>query len=140
VEMFEVVSGMPAPDDLIRLDRALYTAAMSYPLAIDLTKDGDKKTPGTFFEILIGHIFAARYGANPIRTITIPTLDIETSIPTDYIFELNNHRRLHVPIKISTRERVVQVWAHQKLLDGMHGVNRFIGILVWGIMPLTYRD
>jgi hypothetical protein len=30
VEMFEVVSGMPAPDDLIRLDRALYTAAMSY--------------------------------------------------------------------------------------------------------------
>jgi hypothetical protein len=112
------------------LERCLYTAAMSYPLANDLEKDGDKKSPGTFFEMLIGHIVAARFGLNPIRQIMIPTLDEKVTIPTDFIFELGQNRRVHLPIKISTRERVVQVWAHQAMLDGMHGDGRFKGIMV----------
>jgi len=35
-----------------------------------------------------------------------------------------------VPVKLSTRERVIQVFAHQRVLDGVHGFNRFKGILV----------
>lgn len=120
----------PGKKDQATLDRCLYTAAMSFPLARDLEADGDQKSPGTFFEILVGHIFASRYKVNPTRQITIPTLDTEVKIPTDFIFEIGNGRRIHLPIKISTRERVIQVWAHQAMLDGMHGKGRFKGILV----------
>ena len=52
-------------------------------------------------------------------------------IPTDFVFDLGSGKnRVHLPIKLSTRERVVQVWAHQRALDGMHGTARFKGILV----------
>jgi hypothetical protein len=68
---------------------------------------------------------------NPERQIRVPTLDLDITIPTDYVFDLGpGKNRVHLPIKISTRERVVQVWAHQRVLDGMHGVARFKGILV----------
>lgn len=33
-------------------------------------------------------------------------------------------------MKTSTRERVVQVFAHQRVLDGVHGFGTFKGILV----------
>lgn len=126
--LFAIVDGTAS--SMNNLDWALYTVAMSYPLAADLTKDGDKKSPGTFFEHLVGHIFAVKFQTNPTRRVIVPTLGKEVSIPTDYVFELANDRRIHLPIKISTRERVVQVWAHQKLLDGMHGHGRFRGLLV----------
>lgn len=129
-QLFEAIFKTTPPFDAAVLDRCLYTAAMSFPVARDLFMEGDKKSPGTFFECLIGHIVAARYGVNPKRQILVPTLDEEVMIPTDFIYELGQNRRIHLPIKISTRERVVQVWAHQKLLDGMHGANRFKGVLV----------
>src|SRR5207245_243093 len=37
-----------------RITRIIYSAAASFFCYIDLTKDGDQKTPGTFFEYLIG--------------------------------------------------------------------------------------
>jgi hypothetical protein len=30
-------------------------------------------------------------------------------------------------VKTSTRERVIQVWAHQRVLDGVYGTGRFLG-------------
>ena len=112
------------------LDKALYTAGMSYAIAADITKDGDKKSPGTFFEIFVGHLVASVYKTIPDRSVNVPTLGATVSIPTDYVFALPNHRRLHLPVKMSTRERVIQVWAHQKMLDGMLGVGTFKGMLV----------
>jgi hypothetical protein len=129
-ELFATIFNTAPPYDAAKLDMYLYTAGMSFPVARDLVMDGDKKSPGTFFECLIGHIVAARYGINPKKQILIPTLDEQVMIPTDFIFELGQNRRIHLPIKLSTRERVVQVWAHQKLLDGMHGANRFKGVLI----------
>jgi hypothetical protein len=38
--------------------------------------------------------------------------------------------RIHLPVKTSTRERVIQAWAHQRVLDGVYGVGRFKGVLV----------
>ena len=56
---------------------------------------------------------------------------MKAKLPTDYIFDLGDRKpKFHVPIKTSTRERVVQVWAHQKVLDGIYGMGRFLGILV----------
>lgn len=110
---------------------SVYSCAIAYCCAIDILKVGDKKTPGTFFEIFIGHIVARSLGVNPETTITVPTLDVQVTLPTDYVFDLGpDKNRVHLPIKTSTRERVVQVWAHQRVLDGMHGVARFKGVLV----------
>ncbi len=113
------------------LTRIVYTAAISYCCAADILKQSDQKTPGTFFEVLIGHIVAVALEVNPEQQIRVPTLDMDITIPTDYVFNLGALKnRVHLPIKISTRERVVQVWAHQRVLDGMHGVARFKGVLV----------
>lgn len=113
------------------LQRYLYTIAISYPVARDLVATDDKKSPATVFEMLIGHIVANKLGVNPTRSIAIPSLDIENTLPTDFIFDLGaGSAKIHVPVKISTRERVVQAWAHQRVLEGMHGAGRFLGIMV----------
>lgn len=119
------------PTDPLELHAALYTAAISYPAVADVTKDGDQKTPGTYFENLVGHLVAATFGVRPTKTVIAPTLDLEVRLPTDFVFDLGQGKsRIHLPVKASTRERVIQVWAHQRVLDGMHGVNRFRGLLV----------
>src|SRR5262249_29597810 len=110
--------------------RTLYTLAMSFCAANDVIKGGDKKTPATYFEILIGHIFAAHLGVNPKSSIEVLNKDMKGSLPTDFIFDLGAKKtKFHVPIKTSTRERVIQVWAHQRVLDGIYGVGRYKGIL-----------
>lgn len=119
------------PDDALDLHSALYTAAIALPAVTDITKDNDKKSPGTYFECMVGHLVASEYRVTPGRSVTAPTLDLQINVPTDFVFDLGPGRsRIHLPVKASTRERVIQVWAHQRLLDGMHGVNRFRGLLV----------
>lgn len=55
-------------------------------------------------------------------------LDKEMSLPTDFIFNLGEEKpKFHVPVKTSTRERIIQVWAHQRVLDGVYGTGRFLG-------------
>lgn len=126
----KVING-EKPADPVELHQALYTAAISYPAGTDVSKDGDKKSPGTFLENLVGHLVASTFGVSPTKSVVAPTLDIEVSLPTDFVFDLGPTKsRIHLPVKASTRERVIQVWAHQRVLDGMHGVNRFRGLLV----------
>jgi hypothetical protein len=113
------------------LERVLYTLGVSYCCVADVMKRQDRKTPGTFFEALVGHVVACAYGVNPAREVPVLNLDMQTSLPTDFVFDLGRDKsRLHLPVKTSTRERVIQVWAHQRVLDGVYGVNRFRGILV----------
>ena len=114
-----------------QLQRHLYTMAVSYPVSRDIVATDDKKTPATVFEMLIGNIVANKLGINPTRSIKIPSLDIENTLPTDFIFDLGHGGvKMHMPVKISTRERVVQAWAHQRVLEGMHGAGRFLGVMV----------
>ena len=47
----------------------------------------------------------------------------------DFLFDLGA-RKVHVPVKMSTRERVVQAWAHQRLLDSAYGKGEYTGIMV----------
>jgi hypothetical protein len=57
--------------------------------------------------------------------------DERSTLPTDFIFDLGPRKlKFHVPVKISTRERVIQVWAHQRMLNGVYGEGRFKGVLV----------
>ena len=112
------------------ITKVIYSCAISYCCSADLLKSSDQKTPGTYFEMLIGHLVSRMLGVNPERQITVPTLDEKITLPTDFVFDLGpDKNRVHLPIKTSTRERVVQVWAHQRVLDGMHGVARFKGVL-----------
>ncbi len=117
--------------DLETRSRVLYSAAISYCGATDLLKTDDKKTPGKFFEAFVGHLVATTFGHNPTTSIPILNLDLKTNLPTDYVFDLGAGKtKIHLPIKTSTRERVIQVWAHQRVLDGVYGVDRFKGLLV----------
>ncbi|WP_436076430.1 hypothetical protein [Microbacterium maritypicum] len=131
IEALERVLRGDYPEDPADLHQALYTAAISYPAARDVTTTGDRKSPGTFLELLVAHLVATTFGVRPGRQISVPTLDIQLTLPTDFVFDLGPEKsRIHLPVKASTRERVIQVWAHQRVLDGMHGVNRFRGLLV----------
>jgi len=117
-----------SPDDITS---ACYSAAIGFSCLVDLEKDGDQKTPGTFFEYLICHLVARRLGVDPKTRIEVLNLDKPTSLPTDWIFDLGvDQPKVHLPVKTSTRERVIQVWAHQRVLDGVYGAGRFLGTLV----------
>jgi hypothetical protein len=125
--------------DVLQTTRIVYSVAVAFFCFVDLTKEGDQKTPGTFFEYLIGHLFAWRLGINPTTRLPVLNLDMETTLPTDYIFNLGKGRaKFHLPIKVSTRERVIQVWAHQRVLDGVYGTGRFLGTPV--ILTETKTD
>jgi hypothetical protein len=69
---------------------------------------------------------------NPKTQVEVLRLEEESgSLPTDLIFDLGKGKpKFHVPVKTSTRERVIQVFAHQRVLDGVHGFGSFRGILV----------
>lgn len=122
-----------------KITKIIYSAAISFCCYVDIHKDGDQKTPGTFFEYLIGHLFAWRLGVNPTTRLPVLNLDMETTLPTDFVFNLGKDKpKFHLPIKISTRERVIQVWAHQRVLDGVYGSGRFLGTPV--ILTETKTD
>lgn len=109
---------------------ALYVIAIGFCCCIDLLGSG-QKIAGTYFEKLIGHLYAKHLGTEPVNQLTACELDdVTIKIPTDFIFDLGQMKpKFHVPVKTSTRDRVVQVWAQQRVLDGAYGVGRFICLL-----------
>lgn len=123
-----------------KITRILYTMAISFCAAIDLIKERDQKTPGTFFEYFVAYFFTWRVGVEPSTSIQILNVDGEdTKLRTDYIFNLGlKKHKFHMPIKTSTRERSIMLWAHQRLLDGVYGAERFMGTPV--LMTETKTD
>lgn len=113
-------------------NRFLYTAAMAFCAFCDATATGDKKTPGTYFELFIGHMMSLAFGVKPRKKVEVLTVEDERSaLRTDFIFDPGRRKpKFHVPVKISTRERAIQVWAHQRILNGVYGEGRFRGLLV----------
>ncbi len=112
------------------ITKACYTIAICFCCSIDMLKDNDQKTPGTFFEYLMGHLIGVQLGVLPSKQLDVLNLDMRATLPTDFILNIGENRpKFHVPVKTSTRERVVQVWAHQRVLDGVYGTGRFLGLL-----------
>lgn len=113
-----------------QITSACYSIAISFCACIDIEKSGDQKTPGTYFEYLIGFLFSRKLGVSPTKRLEVLNLDMQSTLPTDFIFDLGaDQPKFHVPVKTSTRERVIQVWAHQRVLDGVYGTGRFLGTL-----------
>lgn len=112
------------------ITKACYTIAISFCCSIDLLKSNDQKTPGTFFEYFIGHLYSKRFSLKPRTQLDVLNLDMQSTLPTDFVFDLGTGKpKYHVPVKTSTRERVIQVWGHQRVLDGVYGTGRFLGLL-----------
>lgn len=111
-----------------QLTRITYTIASSIFAAHDVSGVG-RKASATFFEILIGNIVSRTIEMSPRKKVHIP--ESRAELPTDYVFDPGeNSRKLHLPIKTSTRERAVQAWVHQLVLDRIFGNNVYRGILV----------
>ncbi len=105
-----------------------YSIAYSVFAANDAYGVG-RKSSATFFEILIGHIVACAVGTSPRKKVRIP--ESGADLPTDYVFDPGrNRRKIHLPIKTSTRERAVQAWAHQLVLERIFGAGIYRGILI----------
>jgi hypothetical protein len=98
-----------------------------------LLKERDQQRPGTFFAYLISHLVAARFGVNPQRELPLINVETESKLPTDFTFDVTGprgRRRFHLPLKTSTRERAIQIFAHQAMLDNAHGRRIFAAIPV----------
>jgi len=116
--------------------KSSYTIAYSV-FAAHGVHDVGRKASATFFEILIGHMVARSIGVSPRKKVRIP--ESGADLPTDYVFDLGRSRRkVHLPIKTSTRERAVQAWVHQLVLDRIFGTGQYRGVLV--VAAETKRD
>ena len=116
--------------------RSTYSIAYSVFAAHDV-HDVGRKASATFFEILIGHIVARAIGVAPRKKVRIP--ESGADLPTDYVFDPGaQKRKIHLPIKTSTRERAVQAWVHQLVLERIFGAGMYRGVLV--VASETKRD
>lgn len=108
-----------------------YTVALAPCLAMEIFDRQNKKGPATFFECYIGHHFARAVGVNPTKRARLPVHGRNVLMTMDFLIDMGKkHRKVHLPVKMSTRERVVQAWAHQRLLDAAYGSGAYRGIMV----------
>lgn len=117
--------------DSEQLEQLLYTVAIAPCLAYDLFNRNDKKSQATYFERMVGHIFAKSLGIEPVKSAELPVSGRQVRMTMDFLFERDgNTPNIHLPVKMSTRERVVQAWAHQRLLESAYGDGSYVGKLV----------
>lgn len=133
------------------INKILYSAIIAFSVCFDLWKPKSRKTPGTYFEILVGSILGELLDQyNRSKHIPIPgssesvstdsesvSTDSESvstdsqSVSTDIVFSKSNDQLgLVIPVKITTRERIVQPYAHQRILDSCFGEGKYISILI----------
>ena len=121
-------AGTISREDLRKL---VYTAALAPCLAMELFDRQNKKGPATYFECFVGHIFAKALNQNPAHRIPLQVRGRAVRLTMDFLFDgTNGGPKIHLPVKMSTRERVVQAWAHQALLDSAYGENEYRGVMV----------
>lgn len=113
------------------LERMSYTASVAPCLAMELFDRQNKKGPATYFECLVGHVFSRRFDVLPSKAARLPVGGRSVRLTMDFIFEGDQARPgHHLAVKMSTRERVVQAWAHQSLLDRAYGTGKYLGMMV----------
>ncbi len=108
-----------------------YTISLAPCLAMEIFDRQNKNGPATYFECYIGHLFAKSIGVNPTKRVRLPVHDRNVLMTMDFLIDLGEkQKKIHLPVKMSTRERVVQAWAHQRLLDAAYGSGSYRGIMV----------
>lgn len=125
----DILSGNRHSYSVDNITAAVYTAAISCCAAIDVISKSDRKTQGTLFEWLCAALVQATLNVIPKRSLDVLNLDLNGKLPTDFIFDLGVEKpKFHLSVKTSTRERIIQVWAHQRVLDGVYGTGRFLAM------------
>ncbi|PIV75295.1 MAG: type II site-specific deoxyribonuclease [Rhodobacteraceae bacterium CG17_big_fil_post_rev_8_21_14_2_50_65_11] len=130
--------------DPARFDRVVYTTVSAFCLCFDVWKPKSRKTPGTFFEVLMASAARVRF-PKLAMTKHIPIKDIPVAATADALLDVTGDERdaaetftgdsvstdlvltnpetgkgAVVPLKITTRERIVQPFAHQRILDSAY--------------------
>lgn len=141
-------------DDAAAANAVTYTSVMSIACCFDLWQRSSRKTPGTFFEIFMAsllqqvvptaaftkHIPLAALLQDPqipiegtaAAPIAPPEEEAEkSSVSTDLVVGARDQTGgLVIPLKITTRERIVQPFAHQRILDAAFGEGVFKSMIV----------
>lgn len=116
---------MPQED----INVVLYSVSMAFALCYDLWRPSSRKTPGTFLEIVVGSLLQVVIPGK--RRIAHVPLGGGEMVSTDIAFvDRDGSKGLVVPVKITTRERIVQPFAHQRILDSVFGEHSFRSVLV----------
>lgn len=110
------------------IDRVLYTATVSFCCCYDIWKKSSRKTPGTYFEVFLGSLLSLMLPTMH-RSKFIPLPGVEHKLSTDIFFKGQNGG-LVIPAKITTRERIVQPYAHQRILDSVFGEQQYRSLLL----------
>lgn len=137
----ELRNGQSDPE---RFDKVVYTAVSAFCLCYDVWKPKSRKTPGTFFEVFIASAARVRFpGMAMTKHIPIKDLPVDATadalvdvdgeegdateafkgdaVSTDLVLtNPNTGKGAVVPLKITTRERIVQPFAHQRILDSAY--------------------
>lgn len=140
-------------------NKVIYTGVMSIACCYDLWQRGSRKTPGTFFEILMAavlkELFSELYFSKHIplteflEDVNLAEItgndsdagladdagaeseESASSLSTDLVINnVKTGKGLVIPLKITTRERIVQPFAHQRILDSAFGMGRFTSFVV----------
>lgn len=133
IDEIEVLWNKWLDDDITEPDfgKLSYTVALAPCLALEIFDRQNKKGPATFFECYIGHLFARALHVNPTKQVRLPVEDRNVRMTMDFLFDIGDeYKKIHLPVKMSTRERVVQAWAHQRLLDAAYTHGTYRGVMV----------
>jgi len=122
--------------DTVKIDSVLYTAIMGFASCFDIWKPKSRKTPGTHFEVLLGSVLT-KFLPDLARSKFIPLPNQDEKLSTDIVFG-NERGGIVIPAKITTRERIVQPYAHQRILDSIFPEGRYRSILM--CVSETQRD
>ena len=119
-----------------KINNVLYTSIMGFCICFDIWKPKSRKTPGTHFEVLLGSLlqqFLPEFSRE--KFVTLP--DQDEKVSTDIVFDKDD-KGIVIPVKITTRERIVQPYAHQRILDSVFGDMRYRSVLL--CVSETQRD
>lgn len=133
-----------AQGDPAQFDRVVYTTVSAFCLCYDVWKPKSRKTPGTFFEVLMASAARVRFPALALSK-HIPIKDLPVAAVADALVDVSGEegdaaeayrgdavstdlvltnpktgKGAVVPMKITTRERIVQPFAHQRILDSAY--------------------
>lgn len=142
-------------DETRTANEIVYTSVLAVACCYDLWQRGSRKTPGTVFEILMAALLQAMLPQAAFsKHIPLTELmedtdvadaaeeDVEPapaedgdgpgSVSTDLVVKAtaDADHGIVIPLKITTRERIVQPFAHQRILDSAFGQGAFRSLLV----------
>lgn len=108
--------------------RVIYTAVMSIACCFDIWKPGSRKTPGTFFEVIMIALLRQQFPNYEFSKHFIDPAN-ELNLSTDLVIKNGHNSGVVIPLKITTRERIVQPYVHQRIINNLYGQGKYVSLL-----------